>query len=199
MSNLRNEKRAGQITKDEYKQSKLDIKQKYEKALLEDVQNIVNSRKNITPDTSRKISEIYSKYKDTAYKEIPNYLIHKGIRFGAKVGASVLVGMAVNSVIKNVAKPFVKGYGSQYKELLDLGYSKSKAKELLFTGHATYHGNLMKGALHPLKNVAIEFTKEGSNNIAKAVGVAVLDSSAAGITGAVALNATAKKVSKHTV
>ena len=193
ISNLRNEKRTGQITKDEYKKSKLDIKQKYEKALLEDVQNIVNSRKHITEDTSKKISEIYSKYKDTAYKEIPNYLIHKGIRVGAKIGATVLVGLATKTAYKSIIKPYL----ADLKDVKSMGYTSKQIRKLLKGSPATYSGSGVKGST-VLRKASLTFTGKG-NNFNKALAVGILDTSAAGITGAVALNATAKKVSKHTI
>ena len=95
---IKADKYTGEITKDEYKSLKKEFKQEKKAANIKDISEIIQSKKNITADQSKKISEIYQKYKDTAYSEIPHYLAKRGLRTAGRIGASALIGMTVGYI-----------------------------------------------------------------------------------------------------
>lgn len=90
--------KAGKLGKQEYKLAKASNRRK------ERNRNIRFNRqmKNLTPEKEKKIADIYKKYKDTAYKEIPNYAIKRGARSVAKAAMSIGV-MAATGGISSIA------------------------------------------------------------------------------------------------
>ena len=88
----------GEITKQEYKDTKIKENQKLKEADIKSAKDIVNLRDAVTGNSAYKVNEIYSKYKETAYNEIPNYLAKRGIRFAAQITPGILAGIAINKM-----------------------------------------------------------------------------------------------------
>lgn len=92
--------KAGKLGKQEYKLAKASNRRK------ERNRNIRFNRqmKNLTPEKEKKIADIYQKYKDTAYKEIPHYALKRGARSVAKTAMTVSVLAATGGISSFASK-----------------------------------------------------------------------------------------------
>lgn len=113
----------GEITKQEYKDAKFKANQDLKDADYKAIKDIIQLKAEVTEDSARKVNEIYSKYKETAYSEIPNYLAKRGIRTAAQLTSAVIAGFVVGGLVKDV-KDIFKDINPINKELESLGLNK---------------------------------------------------------------------------
>ncbi len=111
------QKNRGEITKEQYKVLKKNIKAQQKIANARDYQQIKNEALAGKGDPSKKAGDIYSKYKRQAYSEIPNYFAKRGIRIAAKAGAHLALSMALANL---VSIPVANN--SYAKEAAKIGY-----------------------------------------------------------------------------
>lgn len=90
--------KAGKLGKQEYKLAREANKRKERNRNI----NFNRQMKNLTPQKEKKIADIYQKYKDKAYEEIPNYAVKRGARTVAKTAMSISV-MAATGGISSIA------------------------------------------------------------------------------------------------
>lgn len=82
--------KTGDITGEQYVKARM----KNRKAMVRKNQKVTDKLNKLTPEKGKKISSIYSKYKNDAINTIPHYKLKKG----AKVAGSLLLSLGTSSV-----------------------------------------------------------------------------------------------------
>lgn len=99
----KNQYKSGELTKEEYKASKKAAKIANKVANYKDINEINEKYKQVTSDPTKKISEIYKSYKDTAIKEIPHYQLKKAAMTAGQIAGGALIGIGITGASEAIA------------------------------------------------------------------------------------------------
>lgn len=90
---LRIDKKAHKISKENYKSEINDLKNKRKRS----DQLTRHKLSKITVDKNKSVKSIYEQYKDKAYREIPNYTVKRGAKTVSNIITGALGAAALNS------------------------------------------------------------------------------------------------------
>lgn len=97
---LKAQRKAGEITDEEYKAGKKQAKTDKTIADWNSLNQIGREAQEIAADPTKKISSIVKKYHDMAVSEIPHYNLKKGVELAGRIAGSALIGLAAGGAGK---------------------------------------------------------------------------------------------------